>query len=149
VQTESPDLVIAKLLLDHLKLRASSSSGQRQAWMARWWETGCPVTGWRRSTSRDSAATASPGASGHHRAWRGLTSVVGATIAPGRFRTAPEIAKVERRTREQPLDAWPAEKHSLTFRMLHDGDRTLAIASTLELLGNRRISIRVTADATT
>lgn len=46
--------------------------------------------------------------------------------APGRFRTAPEFAKVERRTRKL---------HSMRSRWeALDGDRTLAVASTLEHL---------------
>jgi hypothetical protein len=43
---DSPDLMIAKLLLDHLKSTASSFGGPPQARMLRWWIIEWTKTGW-------------------------------------------------------------------------------------------------------
>jgi len=67
VEAESPDLVIAKRLLDELKLRGFEFRRVAPVWTGRWRATGSVVTRWISSTSQDSVAIARLGVSGHRR----------------------------------------------------------------------------------
>ncbi len=60
----TPDLVIAKRLLDHLKRLDSSSSAPLSARMARWLGTESAMTTWISSISKDSVVIASLGEAG-------------------------------------------------------------------------------------
>jgi hypothetical protein len=64
---DSPDMVIAKRLLDYANWVASHSNALHPARMVRWSDTESAMAGLTSSTSRDSAVTASPGESVHPR----------------------------------------------------------------------------------